>query len=180
MLRRAENCQVLFHPGFFHIRGKVNFYVGKKVYFLGKMRKALFLQEYSAVVSTATAIATIGDRRYWQFRDRFYWDNDGLTASEVNALLVTRFQRERAQVERAEAMVSQGFVNSGTQRGDIPDDLKQFVWMRDGGQCRNCSATSELQFDHVIPVTLGGATSADNLQILCGPCNRRKGSRLSV
>src|SRR5262249_38150822 len=42
-----------------------------------------------------------------------------------------------------------------------------------------CGATNELQFDHVIPVALGGGSSADNLQLLCGPCNRRKGAGLT-
>jgi hypothetical protein len=29
-----------------------------------------------------------------------------------------------------------------------------------------------------IPVALGGATTVDNLQLLCGPCNRLKGADL--
>ena len=125
-------------------------------------------------------VARIGDRTYWQFQNFFYWDNDGLTAEQVHALLVTRQQRERARIERAQAMVSQGFVNSGKQRDAIPDDLKQYVWTRDGGKCRSCGATSELQFDHVIPASLGGATNEENLQVLCGPCNRRKGAGLTT
>ncbi|MGA3352888.1 MAG: recombinase family protein [Acidimicrobiales bacterium] len=34
--------------------------------------------------------------------------------------------------------------------------------------------------DNVIPVALGGSNNAENLQILCGPCNRRKGAGLST
>ena len=30
----------------------------------------------------------------------------------------------------------------------------------------------------MIPVTLGGASTADNLQLLCAPCNREKGVAL--
>jgi 5-methylcytosine-specific restriction endonuclease McrA len=57
--------------------------------------------------------------------------------------------------------------------------VKQFVFARDGGRCRQCGATNDLQFDHVIPVALGGGSSADNLQLLCGACNRRKGAGLA-
>ena len=39
-----------------------------------------------------------------------------------------------------------------------------------------CGDAFELQFDHVIPVALGGANTVDNLQVLCGPCNRAKGA----
>ena len=43
----------------------------------------------------------------------------------------------------------------------------------------SCGAQFDLQYDHVIPVALGGATTAANLQVLCAPCNRRKGAGLS-
>ncbi|RSM87100.1 hypothetical protein DMH25_42665 [Streptomyces sp. WAC 01325] len=37
-----------------------------------------------------------------------------------------------------------------------------------------------MQFDHVIPVAMGGSSGADNLQVLCGPCNRSKGAGLTM
>lgn len=97
-----------------------------------------------------------------------------------HALLITRQQRQERQIARAEAIVAMGSQPEPSRRGAIPDDLKQLVWTRDGGQCRHCGSQAELQFDHVIPVALGGATSAENLQILCGTCNRRKGAGLTT
>jgi hypothetical protein len=119
-------------------------------------------------------------RTYWNFQGRWFWDNDGLNPQQVHALLVTRMQRQQATLDRAQAMVAMGTEPRQSARGDIPDDLKQYVFMRDQGRCRSCGATTELQFDHIIPVALGGATSAENLQVLCGPCNRRKGAGLTV
>jgi 5-methylcytosine-specific restriction endonuclease McrA len=77
-------------------------------------------------------------------------------------------------------MVAMGTQPRPTLRGTIPDDVKQLIWGRDGGRCRHCGNTSELQYDHIIPVVMGGASTPENLQILCGPCNRRKGPGLTA
>ncbi|WP_074466462.1 HNH endonuclease signature motif containing protein [Arthrobacter sp. SW1] len=69
--------------------------------------------------------------------------------------------------------------NSSARRA-IPDDLKQYIWVRDEGRCRACGSTTELQFDHIIPLAMGGSNNAENLQILCGPCNRGKSAGLTT
>ncbi|MGO4615405.1 TerD family protein [Nocardia sp. 2YAB30] len=60
----------------------------------------------------------------------------------------------------------------------IPQEVKAEVWQRDGGKCVECGDEHYLEFDHVIPLSRGGATSAANLQILCRSCNRAKGARI--
>ncbi|MFD8247298.1 TerD family protein [Nocardia sp. NPDC059691] len=60
----------------------------------------------------------------------------------------------------------------------IPQEVKAEVWQRDGGRCVECGDGHYLEFDHVIPLSRGGATSAANLQILCRACNRAKGARI--
>jgi hypothetical protein len=58
----------------------------------------------------------------------------------------------------------------------IPQAVKIAVSARDGGRCRKCGSTQQLHFDHVIPVSRGGANTVANIQLLCGPCNRAKGA----
>ncbi|MGW5384846.1 TerD family protein [Nocardia sp. NPDC003963] len=60
----------------------------------------------------------------------------------------------------------------------IPQEVKAEVWQRDGGRCAECGDSHYLEFDHVIPLSRGGATSAANLQILCRGCNRTKGANI--
>ncbi len=78
-----------------------------------------------------------------------------------------------------------GFVPYGVMPGPPPgerntrtisQDVKIAVAARDGGRCRQCGSTQELHFDHVIPWSRGGANTLQNIQLLCGPCNRRKGA----
>lgn len=60
----------------------------------------------------------------------------------------------------------------------VPPAVRAEVWRRDGGACVQCQATEYLEFDHVIPWSRGGATSAGNLQLLCRRCNLAKGARI--
>ncbi len=68
----------------------------------------------------------------------------------------------------------------GPRREPIPDEVKREVYRADGGRCVNCGSAELLQFDHIIPVTMGGASTVENLQLLCAPCNRAKGASLSA
>ncbi len=76
--------------------------------------------------------------------------------------------------------VSKRLVLAPGQRDtrSIPPNVKSEVWQRDGGKCCQCADTHYLEFDHVIPLSRGGATSVNNLQILCRRCNLEKGARL--
>lgn len=48
-----------------------------------------------------------------------------------------------------------------------------------GEKCLRCGATDRtLTRDHVVPLALGGADTIDNIQPLCGPCNRWKDARV--
>jgi hypothetical protein len=181
MLRRADNVTFTFTPSIFTGRARPTVHVGKSSYTLfNKIHKDDWAQARDAQQFFPVLVLSLGERSLWQFQNRFYWDNDGLTADQVNALLVTRQQRERQRIDRAQAMVAMGAQPRNAARGAIPDDVKQLVWQRDGGRCRQCGSITELQFDHIIPVAMGGASTPDNLQILCGSCNRRKGAGLTV
>ena len=56
----------------------------------------------------------------------------------------------------------------------IPKRVKEEVLGRDNWQCVMCGKKENLQFDHIIPYSKGGSNTAENLQILCASCNRKK------
>jgi hypothetical protein len=58
----------------------------------------------------------------------------------------------------------------------IPQDVKIAVSVRDQGKCVQCGSTHDLHYDHKVPWSRGGTNTVNNIQLLCGPCNRRKGA----
>lgn len=66
------------------------------------------------------------------------------------------------------------------------------TFIRDNFTCQECGLhpmredkpwlpdISQLECDHIIPLTRGGETTMDNLQTLCFGCNRRKGTSMPV
>jgi hypothetical protein len=118
-----------------------------------------------------------GRRSFWWFRDRFYWDDAGHSAEDVKALILKRRMREERQLNSARALM-RGQENQAARRDPIPPQVARAVLERDGRRCVECGSSEELQFDHIIPVALGGATTPANLQVLCSDCNRAKSDGL--
>ena len=64
--------------------------------------------------------------------------------------------------------------------GYICAATRRLVWRRDGGKCRRCGSTEELQFDHIIPRSRGGSGRAVNVELLCRRCNLAKLANVAV
>jgi 5-methylcytosine-specific restriction endonuclease McrA len=61
-------------------------------------------------------------------------------------------------------------------REPVPEEVRLYVWRRDNGKCVRCGSRERLEFDHIIPVVAGGSSTERNIQLLCEPCNRSKGT----
>ena len=62
-------------------------------------------------------------------------------------------------------------------RPPIPPKLRHKIFVRDGYRCRECGKNNKetsLEIDHIFPLSKGGQTVEDNLQVLCTECNRAK------
>lgn len=114
----------------------------------------------------------------WLYNGNAYITEDlELTSADVLALINEQANRRRLRLEKAHALQAMT-EQLTTRRQPIARDVKVFVWQRDGGRCTECGSQTDLEFDHVIPLALGGSNTARNIQLLCAACNRRKGATL--
>jgi hypothetical protein len=82
----------------------------------------------------------------------------------------------KQEIETIERVISQIGI---TKRTPIPEVVKLFVWKRDEGKCVRCGSTKDLHFDHIIPVSKGGGSTEENIQILCQSCNLKKSDNIT-
>ncbi|MGH3053656.1 MAG: HNH endonuclease [Gaiellaceae bacterium] len=69
-------------------------------------------------------------------------------------------------------------VRQPGKREPIPERVRHEVWRRDGGQCVDCGSRVNLEFDHIVPWSKGGANTARNLELRCQTCNRKKAAKI--
>lgn len=92
--------------------------------------------------------------------------------------------KEKHRRRQLEKIVRQELIDSGELFGDqpkrekIPREIVDAVYTRDGGRCVYCGSTENLQLDHMIPFSKGGATTLENLQLLCQKCNIEKSNKI--
>jgi 5-methylcytosine-specific restriction endonuclease McrA len=103
-----------------------------------------------------------------------------------------RSERRKQRAEGKDAAVSKddskahGRPKTATPNGRyIPARIRDEIYERDHGQCtfvgtngKRCASRSALQIDHINPVARGGASTEDNLRLLCAYHNRSEAERL--
>jgi 5-methylcytosine-specific restriction endonuclease McrA len=95
---------------------------------------------------------------------------------------VRTIEEERKRVEQRLCDARQTALEERAKRGrdsrHIPQWMRQLVWDRDGGVCVEGGETEFLQYDHIIPWSRGGATTPENLRLLCKKCNLKKSNKI--
>lgn len=127
----------------------------------------------------AAAVWAEPGRTLWWTEDGLYWDDEDLDGEAVALLVWDRKRRQDARIERLRKVRASEEAVTVARRARIPDDVRLFVWQRDDGRCVRCGNEDDLQFDHVIPVAKGGGNAPENIQILCGACNRTKSDEIA-
>ena len=110
----------------------------------------------------------------------------GIDISEVSANIVVD------RLKDAQGRLFEGFIH----RRDLPNrhdlkienldnnltkkDIKKRLYEQQKGCCNGCLEhfdIKNLEIDHIFPKAKGGEDNYENFQLLCGYCNRVKGSR---
>jgi hypothetical protein len=72
-------------------------------------------------------------------------------------------------------------VDIKAERNKMTPALREYIKERDNYTCQCCGKVMTdnvgLQIDHIIPVSKGGKTEPDNLQVLCSVCNLKKSNK---
>ena len=139
------------------------------------LHRKIWMKEYRALPKSRKAkqvadynyVATVGGREARRRASRRYGQTEGGKAASLRAT------KKRYWLDPEYArMKTKAYVY------DCEIDLLQQVLERDRS-CAHCGIFENLCFDHVYPMSKGGKTTFWNLQILCRPCNSRKGNRVA-
>ena len=111
-------------------------------------------------------------------------EQDAQKMLELEKAAIARRIKEKHRKRELEKIVTQELIDSGELFGEqpkrppIPREVVDAVYRRDGGRCVYCGSTENLQLDHIIPFSKGGATILENLQLLCQKCNLEKSNHI--
>lgn len=111
-------------------------------------------------------------------------DHDAAAILEkaLERLVEVRKKQRFAQTDRPHAQAREVTTDA------IPNRVKREVYQRDGGVCsfvgasplgpRQCGSTYQLEYDHIKPRALGGASTVANLRLLCRNHNQRAAEQI--
>jgi len=111
------------------------------------------------------------------------YDNYGQTTLDTAALgkRISELMRD-SEIQRPSGIIPYALTGDEHHLDlrAFPEDIKLAVWEKQEHICVNCGKEFDFEFmeaDHITPWSKGGRTVADNCQMLCRECNRRKGNK---
>jgi hypothetical protein len=115
-------------------------------------------------------------RSWWWYRERFWWDEDGLEAHEVRVFVLDAdlSSRQRAESSRQTLTTLLDIDPAVVDPAELSPIVRFAVWCRDGGRCVDCRTTDDVGWDEILPPENGGSRTAANVELRCGDCRDRR------
>jgi hypothetical protein len=106
-----------------------------------------------------------------------------LERESIKSAVLQRERKKMIERQTLDELIEEGkvfniYTKADGNRTTIPSAVANAVWNRDGGRCCMCGSKENLEFDHIIPISKGGATTFRNLQLLCHKCNLIKSDNI--
>jgi len=117
-----------------------------------------------------------GAGRYFAYRRGMIWESPiNLKPDQWKQIIDAEAEHRGLTDEHFEASTKE---DQERWNRSISVAARREVWRRDQGRCITCGSQERLEFDHVIPVAMGGSNTVRNIQLLCERCNRGKAATL--
>ena len=98
---------------------------------------------------------------------------------EITRKILEKQRKYKLKEEIRQELLDRGhLIGTEWKRPSIPRDIANAVYTRDNGRCVYCGSTENIHIDHIIPFSRGGASSIENLQLLCQKCNLEKSNNI--
>jgi hypothetical protein len=120
------------------------------------------------------------DNERWEFKGFLYLVKEAYTDEEAKLLILEDYDKERKRFEQLRLKYG-GYSTevAGYSRPRIPENIRIEVWRRDSGKCARCGSRTNLEYDHIVPISKGGSNTARNIELLCEKCNRSKSNNIA-
>ena len=139
---------------------------------------------YYSLLNFSDLVGLNGQEKEIKFRELNLKKSLGIGRSVIEAVVDNKLTEadllsflDRTSSDTIKKIIAEHDPEKYGKRLPVPAELKRLIMERDGHTCKCCSATEELQYDHIVPWSKGGKTSAENLQLLCQTCNLLKGNK---
>lgn len=139
---------------------------------LSKKECEIKLYELSGAERPKLTNLTIKDETYLLLQKARDLLATPLTHDELLQLLINAFI-EKMKNEKFKTSTNATLHSPDYVTRVIPAAVKKAAYERDGGNCTKCGSTHNLQYDHIVPFSLGGKSSLENIRLLCFNCNQR-------